>query len=92
MTERGGDASRPLILRRGSARAAPRTPNTGYAKVSSRERGDRTIPSGCPTAAGVDHVRGDIQGLDWWVLFVEGVGLLVGVGGVEDGGLVEVAA
>ena len=29
--------------------------------------------------------------LDWWVLFVEGVGLLVGVGGVEDGGLGEVA-
>ena len=51
--------------------------------LPSRERGQTPTPrprEGCP------------YGLEGWVLFVEGVGLLVGVGGVENCGFREVAA
>ena len=82
----------PLILRRDSARAFP--PRDGChasahaqgalaASATHQGRGDWT-----PTPTWRD---GDWGRLDGRVLFVEGVGLLVGVGGVEDGGLVEVA-
>ena len=53
------------------------------ASVTHQGRGDWT-----PTPNPRD---GDWGRLDGRVLFVEGVGLLVGVGGVEDGGLAEVA-
>ena len=53
------------------------------ASVTHQGRGDWT-----PTPTPRD---GDWGRLDGRVLFVEGVGLLVGVGGVEDGGLGEVA-
>ena len=53
------------------------------ASVTHQGRGDWT-----PTPTPRDGDRGRLDGR---VLFVEGVGLLVGVGGVEDGGLGEVA-
>ena len=86
----------PAIGGSSTARADPLTQDSGWG-VEWREGGDHPHPSPLPSRGrGLDLIppprgMGIGGGLDWWVLFVEGVGLLVGVGGVEDGGLVQVA-
>ena len=65
-------------------REMEREPAPDYSRgIGMGERGQTPTPrprEGCP------------YGLEGWVLFVEGVGLLVGVGGVENCGFGEVAA